>query len=95
MVYRLSYEYSELIKEVEVDLLEGNLKPGDIIDVIRSKAVIDKNPFTKEIIRYNPIVDYGYVDAKISFSEMEDGDIKEKMVVENMLKELVEMNRII
>lgn len=52
-----SYDYSELIEELEQDLEEGLIKSSTIIGVVRSSDSLGKS------IEYHPIVDYYYSHA--------------------------------
>lgn len=52
-----SYDYSELIEELEQDLKEGLIKSSTIIGIVRSSDSLDKG------IEYYPIVDYYYPHA--------------------------------
>ena len=52
-----SYDYSELIEELEQDLEEGLIKSSTIIGIVRSSDSLGKG------IEYHPIVDYYYPNA--------------------------------
>ncbi len=49
-----SYDYSELIEELEQDLEEGLIKSSTIIGIVRSEDKLGKG------IEYHPIIDYYY-----------------------------------
>lgn len=52
--YNYSYDYSELIEELEQDLEEGLLKSSTIIGIVRSSDKLSKE------VDYYPIIDYYY-----------------------------------
>lgn len=49
-----SYDYEELINEIEADIKEGLIKRDDNIQIVRSPEVVYQN--------YRPIIDYYYDD---------------------------------
>lgn len=88
-MYKLSYDYEDLIKEVELDLLNGDLKLEDKVDVVRERVFYNG----EEV--YQAIVDYGFNGTDVSLKDMEDGDIKEKLLVKDMLEEMKKMNKLL
>lgn len=71
--YRFSYDYSELIEELEIDINEG--LTDEYIYIVRGKY--------NEILDKCPIVDYYYTPE-----EIEDGDIAEKVLTSSVLAEM-------
>lgn len=86
---KISYDYEDLIKEIQIDLINGDLSMNDKIDVVRERVHYKG----QEV--YQAIVDYGFDGVGVPFNEMKDGDIKEKMLVKDVLKEMEEMNRLL
>lgn len=75
--YRFSYDYSELIEELEADIEEG--LANEYLYIVRG----DYN----EILDKSPIIDY-YYTAK----EIEEGDFAEKVLTSSVLAEMKEDN---
>lgn len=75
--YRFSYDYSELIEELEADIAEG--LTDDYLFIVRG----DYN----EALEKAPITDYYY-----SQDEIEDGDMAEKVLTKVVLKEMKQDN---
>lgn len=71
--YTFSYDYSDLIEELEEDIAEG-LADGYIYVV--------RGPYN-EILEKCPIIDYYYTSE-----EIEDGDMAEKVLTEAVLNEM-------
>lgn len=77
--YRFSYDYSELIEELEADIEEG--LTDDYIYIVRG----DYN----DILEKCPIIDYYY-----TAEEIEEGDIAEKVLTASVLAEMKADNEI-
>jgi hypothetical protein len=77
--YTFSYDYSELIEELEEDLAGGLI--DDYLFIIRG----DYN----EALGKCPIIDYYY-----SQDEINDGDMAEKVLTEAVLNEMKQDNEI-
>ncbi len=77
--YRFSYDYSELIEELEADIEEG--LTSDYIYIVRG----DYN----ETLEKCPIIDYYY-----TANEIEEGDIAEKVLTDSVLAEMKADNEI-
>ncbi|MCY7080046.1 hypothetical protein [Streptococcus oralis] len=77
--YRFSYDYSELIEELESDIAEG--LTDDYLYIIRG----DYN----EALDKCPIIDYYY-----TAEEIEEGDIAEKVLTSSVLAEMKADNEI-
>ena len=75
--YTFSYDYSDLIEELEEDVAEG--LTGEYIYVVRG-------PYN-EILEKCPVIDYYY-----SKEEIEDGDLVEKVLTEAVLNEMRQDN---
>lgn len=75
--YRFSYDYSDLIEELEADIAEG--LTGDYLFVVRG----DYN----EALEKCPIIDYYY-----SQDEINDGDMAEKVSTIAVLNEMKQDN---
>lgn len=71
--YRFSYDYSDLIEELEADMAEGLI--GEYIYIVRDEY--------NEILDKCPIIDYYY-----SPEEIEEGDIAEKVLTASVLAEM-------
>lgn len=78
--YRFSYDYSELIEDLEADIAEG--LTDDFIFIVRGEY--------KETLDKCPIIDYYY-----SQDEIEEGDMAEKLGVEAVLNEMKQDNSIL
>lgn len=78
--YRFSYDYSDLIEELEADIAEGLI--GNHLFIVRG----DYN----EALEKCPIIDYYY-----SKEEIEDGDLAEKVLTEAVLNEMKQDNAIL
>ena len=77
--YRFSYDYSELIEELEADIEEG--LTSDYIYIVRGEY--------NEIMGKSMIVDYYYTPE-----EIEEGDISEKVLTASVLAEMKADNEI-
>lgn len=77
--YTFSYDYSELIEELEEDLAEGLI--DDYLFVVRGSY--------DEALEKCPIIDYYY-----SQDEINDGDMAEKVLTEAVLNEMKQDNSI-
>lgn len=77
--YTFSYDYSELIKELEEDLAEGLI--DDYLLIVRGNY--------DEALEKCPIIDYYY-----SQDEINDGDMAEKVLTEAVLNEMKQDNSI-
>ena len=77
--YRFSYDYSELIEELEADMAEG--LTGEYIYIVRDEY--------NEILDKCPIIDYYYTPE-----EIEEGDIAEKILTTSVLAEMKADNEI-
>ena len=75
--YRFSYDYSELIEELEEDIAEG--LTGNYLFIVRGEY--------NEALEKCPIIDYYY-----SKEEIEDGDLAEKVLTEAVLNEMIQDN---
>lgn len=75
--YTFSYDYSELIQDLEADIAEG--LTDDYLFIVRG----DYN----EALEKSPIIDYYY-----SKEEIEDGDLAEKVLTEAVLNEMKQDN---
>lgn len=75
--YTFSYDYSDLIEELEADIAEG--LTDDYLFIVRG----DYN----EALEKCPIIDYCY-----SKEEIEDGDLAEKVLTEAVLNEMKQDN---
>ena len=78
--YRFSYDYSELIEELEEDIAEG--LTGNYLFIVRGEY--------NEALEKCPIIDYYY-----SKEEIEDGDLAEKVLTEAVLNEMKQDNAIL
>lgn len=78
--YTFSYDYSELIQDLEADIAEG--LTDDYLFIVRG----DYN----EALEKCPIIDYYY-----SKEEIEDGDLAEKVLTEAVLNEMKQDNFIL
>lgn len=77
--YRFSYDYSNLIEELEADIAEG--LTDDYLFIVRGNY--------NEALEKCPITDYCY-----SQDEIEDGDMAEKALTEAVLNEMKQDNSI-
>ena len=77
--YTFSYDYSELIEDLEADIAEG--LTDDYLFIVRG----DYN----EALEKCPIIDYFY-----NKEEIEDGDLAEKVLTEAVLNEMKQDNSI-
>lgn len=75
--YTFSYDYSDLIEDLEADIAEG--LTDDYLFIVRG----DYN----EALEKCPIIDYCY-----SKEEIEDGDLAEKVLTEAVLSEMKQDN---
>lgn len=71
--YRFSYDYSDLIEELEADMAEG--LTGEYIYIVRDEY--------NEILDKCPIIDYYYTPE-----EIEEGDVAEKVLTASVLAEM-------
>ena len=77
--YRFSYDYSELIEELEADIEEG--LANEYLYIVRG----DYN----EMLDKCPIIDYYY-----TAEEIEQGDLAEKVLITSVLAEMKADNEI-
>lgn len=77
--YRFSYDYSELIEELEEDIAEG--LTDDYIYIVRGEY--------NEVMEKCMIIDYYY-----TAEEIEEGDIAEKVLTSSVLAEMKSDNEI-
>lgn len=77
--YTFSYDYSDLIEELEEDIAEG--LADEYIYVVRG-------PYN-EILEKCPIIDYYYTSE-----EIEEGDLAEKTLTSSVLAEMKQDNEI-
>lgn len=77
--YRFSYDYSELIEELEEDIAEG--LTDDYIYIVRGEY--------NEVMEKCMIIDYYY-----TAEEIENGDIAEKVLTASVLAEMKADNEI-
>ena len=77
--YSFSYDYSELIEELEADIEEG--LTGEYIYIVRGEY--------NEILDKYPIIDYYYTPE-----EIEEGDVAEKVLTTSVLAEMKADNEI-
>ena len=77
--YRFSYDYSELIEELEEDIAEG--LTDDYIYIVRSEY--------NEVMEKCMIIDYYY-----TAEEIEQGDFAEKVLTSSVLAEMKADNEI-
>lgn len=75
--YRFSYDYSDLIEELEADIAEG--LTGDYLFVVRGSY--------NEVLEKSPIIDYYYSEEEIA-----DGDLAEKISTIAVLNEMRQDN---
>lgn len=78
--YRFSYDYSELIEELEEDIAEG--LTGNYLFIVRGEY--------NEALEKCSIIDYYY-----SKEEIEGGDLAEKVLTEAVLDEMKQDNAIL
>lgn len=78
--YRFSYDYSELIENLEEDIAEGIT--DDYLFIVRGEY--------NEALEKCPIIDYYF-----SQEEIEDGDLAEKVLTEAVLNEMKQDNAIL
>lgn len=77
--YRFSYDYSDLIEELEADMADG--LTGEYIYIVRDEY--------NEIFDKCPIIDYYYTPE-----EIEEGDVAEKALTVSVLAEMKADNEI-
>lgn len=77
--YHFSYDYSDLIKELESDIAEG--LTDEYIYIVRGSY--------NEILEKCPIIDYYYTSE-----EIEEGDLAEKALTASVLAEMKSDNEI-
>ena len=77
--YHFSYDYSELIEELEADMAEG--LTGEYIYIVRDEY--------NEILDKCPIIDYYYTPE-----EIDEGDVAEKVLTASVLAEMKADNEI-
>lgn len=78
--YTFSYDYSELIEDLEEDIAEG--LTDDYLFIVRGEY--------NEALEKCPIIDYYY-----SKEEIEGGDLAEKVLTEAVLNEMKQDNAIL
>lgn len=77
--YRFSYDYSDLIEELEADIAEGLTE--DYIYIVRGNY--------NEMLEKSPIIDYRFTPEDI-----EEGDVAEKVLTASVLAEMKADNEI-
>lgn len=77
--YRFSYDYSELIEDLESDIADG--LTDEYLYIVRGDYI--------ELLEKCPIIDYYY-----TAEEIEEGDIAEKVLTESVLAEMKADNEI-
>lgn len=77
--YTFSYDYSDLIEELEEDIAEG--LADEYIYIVRGSY--------NEILEKSPIIDYYY-----TAEEIEEGDLAEKALTASVLAEMKSDNKI-
>lgn len=77
--YHFSYDYNDLIKELESDIAEGLTE--EYLYIIRGDYL--------ETLYYKPIVDYYY-----THEEIEEGDLAEKVKTQDVLSEMRRYNQL-
>lgn len=77
--FKISYDYSDLIAELEADMAEG--LTDEYLYIVRGDYI--------EAIDQKPIVDYYYTAEEIS-----EGDFAEKVLTEQVLDEMKRFNDI-
>lgn len=77
--YRFSYDYSELIEELEADMAEG--LTSDYIYIVRGEY--------NEVMDKCMVIDYYY-----NHEEIEEGDVAEKVLTASVLAEMKADNEI-
>lgn len=77
--YRFSYDYSDLIEELEADIAEGLTE--DYIYIVRGNY--------NEMLEKSPIIDYRFTPEDI-----EEGDVAEKVLTTSVLAEMKADNEI-
>lgn len=76
----LSYDYTDLIEEVESDILEGLIKKDDILLIVRGQEEVFEG--------YYPIIDYYYNDNS-------PDEVVEMISVKKVLEEMQKWNSIL
>lgn len=77
--FKISYDYSDLIEELEADIAEG--LTDEYLYIVRGDYI--------EAIDQKPIVDYYYTSEEIA-----EGDLAEKALTEQVLAEMKRFNDI-
>ncbi|HFU4227865.1 TPA: hypothetical protein ACGO8V_002330 [Streptococcus suis] len=77
--FRISYDYSELIEDIKMDMYQGLI--DEYIYIIRGEFL--------EALGTSPIVDY-----LCSLDELEEGEVAEKTKVQSVLAEMELYNKI-
>lgn len=77
--FKISYDYSDLIEELEADIAEG--LTDEYLYIVRGDYI--------EAIDQKPIVDYYYTSE-----EIKEGDFAEKVLTEQVLDEMKRFNDI-
>lgn len=77
--YHFSYDYNDLIKELESDIAEGLI--DGYLYIVRGDYL--------EVLDYKPIVDYYY-----THEEIEEGDLAEKIKTQDVLSEMRKYNEL-
>lgn len=77
--YRFSYDYSELIEDLEADIADG--LTDEYLYIVRGDYI--------ELLEKCPIIDYYY-----TAEEIEEGDIAEKVLTSSVLAEMKADNEI-
>lgn len=86
-----SYDYKELIDELQSDINEGLLSLSGTLKVVRGNTLIADVPFSsteKVSTGYKPIIDYYYDDYQ-------PNELYEELMVSDVIKEMEHYNKII
>ena len=84
---KISYDYSEFLKEMQEELEDGALTLDDEIFIARKMRTVEHYG---KVYTYNSIIDWYYLTDEIL-----EGDKVEKIKVKDFIEEMEEMNRII
>ena len=83
---KISYDYSEMIKEIKEELEFGTLTLDEDIYIVRKMRTVEH--FGK-VFNYNSIIDWYFLSDVIL-----DGDEVEKIKVKDFLDEIEQMNTV-
>lgn len=92
MEINISYDYEDLIEEIESDLAEGLLKLDDDVIVVRHSRHAEHFGI---MFHYDPIIDYYYMNFKSKVvADPEKGEYSETLKVKDVLAEMKKYNEI-